>query len=247
MKVLIPVVLILCIFSVTDLSRCAEIDNVDDFHLSLTSINREVAHTPHAELEKWEVKYLELLKKKAKSPVQRGRIYFQIAKMYGRAISLYANKIEEYCNKALDFPLSLLDQIYIYSDLGQARQFLHNSCVNESKEYIRQQAIVSFLHGLNVIASNIKIDKRQDPIAIPVLNYDGPLMDEDIKRIKEVDALVAKREEVMLQNELLAYQEVFLEGIRALYPDKDYSLDQLRSIASEIIVDSRKMEKYFEP
>lgn len=216
----------------------------NDLEFRIKAINKEIRQQTNS-FEMYEQNYLKLLEN-FNSLTDCGKIYMAIVRMYDRDISTYSTKVASYSQKALEYPLDLLEKVEMYSYLGQARMCIQRSEPTGAENTISErQIVIPFLKGLDVVFTNLTIENRQDPVPVMRLHLWGTLTNQDKELIKKRDEQIAKCKEIMMQNELLVYRDVFLQQIKMIYPDVSYDISQWKKIASEISNDPEQITNYF--
>lgn len=187
-------------------------------------------------MEELEARHRKLLRE-TDSSEDKGKIYAEIASMYASSgIQRYLTEVIEYCQKALQLPLDISTACQMYVYWGEALEAKYRDATGEDFIAKRQQIVIPYLTGLKLVIENQTTRKRREPPAVSRYRYDGPPNDPEYQAmLKKHEEEITARENVMLQNKLVDYRNVFTSKCVDLYSREPFAQDELQQLAGEIL------------
>lgn len=189
--------------------------------------------------EKAEAQLRDLIKD-YNSPIEKGKIYTTIARMYSQSGWRSSEdpripKAIKYCKEALQYPLDVIDACEMHGRLAGA-MVRYRDHTEEEFVKMRQEAITYCLTGLKLaLDHNAPKDYPEPPPRMTVYHVipeKGPIYEEAVRKNKE--QLAAHKKWQFLE-ELYFQRKALTQRCVSLYSHKPYDIDQFKSIAEKIL------------
>lgn len=168
---------------------------------------------------------------------ERLKVYESVAFMYANNGINQPSKVIEYCEKALKYEIDepKACQLYVYWGEALERKFAENNI----DAHIKEDIVIPYLKGLNIVASRQIEHEKQDIPAVGKYRYDGPKEDSEYQRLLEKHAEeIAARQYVMFQNKLIEYRKILIDKCVSLYTQWPDEVAEFKNLADEMIKDA---------
>ncbi len=213
--------------------RAAEASSGESLQARLSKIEaRRIG--AKGEMETLEKDALKLLKE-FKSPKEKALIYATIATMFASSADKDEKKIQQYCQKALKFPQELATSLRLHVFLAGSLQRDAMALKDNKKRKdeflkVREDAMNTCLIGLKLVIEKQKVKTRQPPPAVGKYDFTGSPRDpENAKLIQQHEKEMKARMEIVFQNKLIDYREIFVRKVASLYALSLYDMKKLKS------------------
>lgn len=198
---------------------------------------RAGTETPTKELELECLKLLGIYS----APAEQGKIYFEIAHIYGQSGMKEPLKIIEYVKKALEYPLEPVTKARLYTYWGDAVQVANRGVRGEALVKVRREAVVPYLEGLKFVLSYDLPDEKPDLPSIDLFDHPGPKSDPMYQAMfKEYERQVKVRKEANFLNEMIQERDTLIGQITFLYTRFPFATAELHGLLKQTLGDKHK-------
>lgn len=166
------------------------------------------------------------------SPEEQGKIYSKLSEALSQDIALNGEGVKKYSQKALGCPLDVLSTLRMYENFGNAVEVLNDGTSADKFAAPRLEAAKAYLQGLKLVLTHLT-EKEERPLpGVDRFDNDGTEGDPVQNQLrKKRSEQIKDRDKIKLQNMLIRYREMFLDGIVRLYTKKPYNNSELEAAA----------------
>ena len=176
------------------------------------------------------------------APEEQGKIYAEVAHIYGQSGRKEPSKIIKYVEKALEYPLEPGTKAGLYIYWGDAIQ-IESSIKGQDFTNARKKAVKPYLEGLKFVLSYDLPDKKPELPSVNIFTYDGPKSDPVYQEMfKEHERQWKVRKEAESLNDMIQHRDVLIGQIVYLYTRYPFATAELEELLKQTLGDKHKSQ-----